>query len=80
MDIPGKAMHIYLQRNAIPSQISISQLIPLHMQTAATQVISDLLNKQVITKVNKPTQWCGTVLSFKNLTGLWSALSQITQN
>ena len=28
------------------------------MQRAATQVISDLLKKQVITKINKPTPWC----------------------
>lgn len=41
-----------------PIQISIARLIPLHMKWAATQVITDLLDKQVITKVNKPTQWC----------------------
>ena len=58
MEIPGKAMHIYLQPNAVPNQISIAQLVPLSMQHAATQVISDLLKKQVITKVNKPTPWC----------------------
>lgn len=29
MEIPGKAMHIYLQPKAIPSQISIAGLIPL---------------------------------------------------
>ena len=58
MEIPSKAMHTYLQPNTIPSQISITRLVPLCMQHAATQVISDLLKKQVITKVNKPTQWC----------------------
>ena len=58
MEIPWKAMHIYLQPNAIPNQISIARLVPLRMQCAATQVISDLLKKQVITKVNKPTPWC----------------------
>ena len=58
MEIPGKAMHTYLQPNAIPNQISIARLIPLLMQCAATQVISDLLTKQVITKVNKSTPWC----------------------
>ena len=31
---------------------------PLRMQRAATQAILDLLKKQVITKVNKPTPWC----------------------
>ena len=58
MEILGKAMHIYLQPNAVPSQILIARLLPLHMQQAATQVSSDLLWKQVITKVNKPSQWC----------------------
>ena len=58
MEIPGKAMHIYLQPNAVPNTISIARLIPLRMQRTATQVISDLLKKQVITKVNKPTPWC----------------------
>ena len=56
--IPGKAMHIYLQPNAVPNQISIARLVPLRIQRAATQVITDLLKKQVITKVNKPTPWC----------------------
>ena len=58
MEIPGKAMHIYLPPHAIPSQISIAHLVPRCMQHAATQVITDFLKKQVITKVNKPTQWC----------------------
>ena len=58
MEIPGKSMHIYLQPNAVPNTISISHLIPLRMQRVATQVISGLLKKQVITKVNKPTPWC----------------------
>ena len=58
MESPGKAMHIYLQPNAIPNQISIARLVPLHMQCSATQVINDLLEKQVITKVNQPTPWC----------------------
>ena len=58
MEIPDKAMHIYLQPNAVPNQISIARLVPLPMQCAATQVIHDLLKKQVITKVNKPTPWC----------------------
>ena len=58
MEIPGKAMHIYLQPNAIPSQISIARLVPLCMQRAANQVMTDLLKKQVITKVNKPSQLC----------------------
>lgn len=57
MEITDKAMHMYLQPNAIHSQISIAQLIPLLMQRGATQVITYLLHKQVITKVNKPTQW-----------------------
>ena len=60
MSIPVKAMHIYLQPNAIPSQISIARLVSLCMQRAATQVITDLLKKQVIIKVNKPTQWCAS--------------------
>ena len=30
MEIPGKVMHIYLQPNAIPSQISISRRSSLH--------------------------------------------------
>ena len=58
MEIPGKSMHIYLQPNAIPNTISIARLVPLWMQSAANQVITDLLKKQVITKVNKPTPWC----------------------
>ena len=58
MEIPGKSMHIYLQPNAVPNSISIARLVPLRMQSAANQVISDLLNKQVTTKVNKPTPWC----------------------
>ena len=58
MEIPGKSMHIYLQPNAVPNTISIARLVPLRMQRAANQVISDLLKKQVITKVNKPTPWC----------------------
>ena len=58
MEIPDKAMHIYLQPNAVPSKISIALRIPLRMQRAATQVITDLIKKQVITKVNKPTQLC----------------------
>ena len=53
MEIPGKSMHIYLQPNAVPNSISIAKLVPLCMQRAANQVISDLLKKQVITKVNK---------------------------
>ena len=57
MEIPGKSMHIYLQPNAVPNTISIARLVPLRMQRAANQVISDLLKKQVITKVNKPTTW-----------------------
>ena len=36
----------------------IARLVPLRMQPVATQVITDLLKNQVITKVNKPTQWC----------------------
>ena len=51
-------MHIYLQLNAMPNTISIASLVPLRIQRAETQVISDLLKKQVITKVNKPTPWC----------------------
>ena len=43
LEIQGKAMHIYLQPNAIPNTISIARLVPLLMQRAATQVISDLL-------------------------------------
>ena len=31
MEIPGKAMHIYLQPNTIPSQISIARLVPLRI-------------------------------------------------
>ena len=58
MEIPGKAMHIYLQPNAIPNTISIARLVPLCLQSASTQVISDLLKKQVITNVYKPTSWC----------------------
>ena len=58
MEIPGKSMHIYVQPNAVPNTISIARLVPLRMQCAANQVISDLLKKQVITKVNKPTPWC----------------------
>ena len=58
MEIPGKSMHIYLQPNAVPNSISIARFVPLRMQRAANQVISDLLKKQVITKVNKPTPWC----------------------
>ena len=58
MEIPGKSMHIYLQPNTVPNTISIAHLVPLRMQCAANQVISDLLKKQVITKVNKPTPWC----------------------
>ena len=58
IEIPGKSMHIYLQPNAVPNTISIARLIPLRMQRAANQVITDLLKKQVITKVNKPTPWC----------------------
>ena len=58
MEIPGKSMHIYLQTNAVPSTISIARLVPLRMQRAATQVTSDLVKKQVITNVNKPTPWC----------------------
>ena len=40
MEIPGKAMHIYMQPNAVPNQISIAPLVPLRNQRAATQVIS----------------------------------------
>ena len=57
MEIPGKAMPIYLQDNAIPSKISIAFIVPLPKQRLATKVILDLLHKQVITKVTKPTQW-----------------------
>ena len=46
MEIPGKSMHIYLQPNAVPNMISIARLVPLRMQRAANQVISDLLKKQ----------------------------------
>ena len=46
MEIPGKAMHIYLQPNAVPSQISIARLVPLRMQHAATQVIHSLLQQK----------------------------------
>ena len=49
MEMTGNAMHIYLQPNAVPSQISITRLVPLRMQHAASQVIADLLKKQVIT-------------------------------
>ena len=58
MEIPGKSMHIYLKPNTVPNTISIAHLFPLRMQRAANQVISDLIKKQVITKVNKPTPWC----------------------
>ena len=58
MEILGKSMHIYLQLNAVPNTISIARIVPLRMQSAANQVISDLLKKQVITNVNKPTPWC----------------------
>ena len=51
-------MYINLQLNAVPNTISIARLFPLRMQRAATQVISDILRKRVITKVNKPTAWC----------------------
>ena len=58
MEIPGKSMHIYLQPNVVPNTISIARLVPPRTQRAANQVISDLLKKQVITKINKPTPWC----------------------
>ena len=58
MEIPGQSMHIYLQPKAVPNSISIARLVPLRMQRAANQAISNLLKKQVRTKVNKPTPWC----------------------
>ena len=63
-------MHIYQQPNAVPNTISIARLVPLRMQRAANQVISDLLKKQVITKVNKPTPWCAPVCMVTDYTKL----------
>ena len=71
MEIPGMNMHIYLQPNAVSNQISIARFVPLRMQGAATQVITDLLKKQVITKVNKPTPWCTLGFFTQNQMELW---------
>lgn len=58
MEIPGKAMHIHLHENATPSQISVARLVPLLKLNAAAKVISDMLDKQVFTKLTKPTPGC----------------------
>ena len=54
----GGPMRIVLKDNAIPHHVYTARSIPKHLQSDANKLIKDLTSKQVIEKVNKPTEWC----------------------
>ena len=54
----GGPMTITLKENAVPHHIYTARSIPKHLQSSANKLISDLTKKDVIVKVNEPTEWC----------------------
>ena len=56
----GGPMTIKLRKDVDikPHKALTTRMIPLHMQKAANQLIKELIESDVIEKVNEPTQWC----------------------
>ena len=54
----GGPMTIRLKENAVPHHIYTARSIPKHLQNSANKLINDLSKKNVIEKVNEPTEWC----------------------
>jgi transposase InsO family protein len=55
----GKPMHIHLRDDTpiTPLCLYTARKVPLHFQKEADKAISELLHKNVIAKVDKPTDW-----------------------
>jgi hypothetical protein len=51
-------MKIKLTRDVIPKRVNIARRVPLRYAKAAKDVMSDLMKKKVITRVEEPTDWC----------------------
>jgi len=56
--VTEKGMKINLTKSATPKRVSIARRIPLRYTDPAKAVIEDLIKKNVITRVHKPTAWC----------------------
>ena len=57
MHTPNGHMHISTDQNATPHQKVVARRIPLRYKPQTDTVVQDLINKNVITKVDAPTKW-----------------------
>ena len=57
MQTPNGHMHISMDNTATPHQEVVARRIPLHYKPQTDTVVQDLINKNVITKVDIPTKW-----------------------
>ena len=57
MRTPDGHMHISMDKDATPHQEVVERRIPLRYKPQTDSVIQDLIDKNVITKVDKPTKW-----------------------
>ena len=53
----GPPMHIQLKENAIPYKITTARKTPRHWQQAADTIVNELLRKNVLARVDHPTEW-----------------------
>ena len=51
-------MKIRLTDNVNPKRVNIARRVPLRYAAAAKNVMEDLMQKEVITRVSEPTEWC----------------------
>ena len=57
MQTPSRHMHISMDHTATPHQEVVARRIPLRYKPQTDTVVQDLINKNVITKVDVPTKW-----------------------
>ena len=57
MRTPDGHMHISMDNNATPHQEVVARRIPLQYKPQTDSVVQDLIDKNVITKMDKPTKW-----------------------
>ena len=57
MQTPDGHMHINMDKDATPHQEVVALRIPLRYKPQTDSVVQDLIDKNVITKVDKATKW-----------------------
>ena len=57
MRTPDGHMHISMDQHATPHQEVVARRIPLRFKPQTDSVVQDLIDKNVITKVDVPTKW-----------------------